>query len=138
MLLFSLCLLISCKDYTVDGARFFDDMVTSGVSVQMQFHFVTQTFHLVCITTCIFPQIMSWCITGALLLVLVLYIGLNMVFCRRCTSSDDEDASQGLLDKPEPAKKRGEKKEKGKKEKKEKKEKARSKITSNSSNNPFL
>ena len=53
MLLFCLCLPISCKDYTVDGVRFFDDMVTSGVSVQMQFHFATQTFHLVCITTII-------------------------------------------------------------------------------------
>ena len=74
---------------------------------------------------------MSWCITGALLLVVVLYIGLNMLFCRRCTGSEDDEANQALL---EPATKRENKQEKNK----AKEKKTRSNITSNSGNNPFL
>ena len=81
---------------------------------------------------------MTWCITGALLLVVVLYIGLNMVFWRRCTTSDDE-AGQALLDQSETASKKDNWRERKEKKEKEKKErKTRSKITSNSSNNPFL
>ena len=92
--------------------------------------------HRLCVYTgeCATVQIMSWSVTGALVLVVALYIALNMVFWRKCTSSDDE-AGQALLDKTEP-----DKKKKKKKKEKEKKEKARPKTkhSATDSNNPFL